>query len=164
MKNDFDSKAKPVVTPEQRRIVNDELLKGMRLNDYQARVDLCLQKGGDIDTSTWDNRTPLMIAVTMNSVARVDYVLTKDPDLFKKDKDGKNVFDLANKIEDFVSRQKIMDRLLRALPDGVTLPGQSAPNVTAVTEEDDGISVSKPIRYRGKPPPPGGGTGGGFNL
>lgn len=165
MKNDFDSNAKPAVTAEQRRIVNDELLKGMRQGNYQERVDLCLQKGGDIDTSTsWEKRTPLMIAVTMSDVSRVEYVLTKNPDLFKKDKDGQNVFDLANnKVENFPTRQKIIDRLLRALPDGVDAPVKN-PAATAEAEGEEGISVSKPIRFRGKTPPANGNTGGGFSL
>lgn len=169
MKNDFDSNAKPAVTAEQRRIVNDELLKGVRLGDYQERVDLCLQKGGDIDTATsWEKRTPLMIAIMMGEVARVEYVLTKNPDLFKKDKDGQNAFDLANgKVENYGIRQKIIDRLLRALPDGVAPPIKGpAATVTAPAdaEDDDGISVTKPIRFRGKTPPANGNTGGGFSL
>lgn len=168
MKDDFDSITKPAVTPEQRRIVNDELLKGVRMGNYKERVDLCLQKGADINTATgWDKRTPLMIAVTMGDVARVEYILTKDPDLFKKDKDSHNAFDLANNnIEDYGTRQKILDRLLRALPDGVAARGQPVPvsQPSAAAEEDEGISLSKPIRFRGKPQPPGGKTGGGFNL
>lgn len=165
MKNDFDSNAKPAVTAEQKRIVNDELLKGVRMGNYQERVDLCLQKGGDIDTaSNWEKRTPLMIAVTMSDVARVEYVLTKNPDLFKKDKDGQNVFDLANnKVENFPTRQKIIDRLLRALPDGVAAPLHT-PATAADAEGEEGISVGKPIRFRGKTPPANGNTGGGFSL
>jgi len=170
LKNDFDSIAKPAVTPEQRRIVNDELLKGVRMGNYKERVDLCLQKGADINTATsWEKRTPLMIAVTMGDAARVEYILSKDPDLFKKDKDSQNVFDLANnKIEDYGTRQKIMDRLLRALPDGAPVPGRAPsdakPAAGAEAEEEEGISLSKPIRFRGKPPSPGGKTGGGFDL
>lgn len=165
VKDDFDSIAKPAVTAEQRRIVNDELLKGVRQGNYQERVDLCLQKGGDINTaSSWEKRTPIMIAVTMSDVARVEYVLTKNPDLFKKDKDNQNVFDLANnKVENFATRQKIMDRLLRALPDGAEAPLRK-PAPAAADVDDDGISVTKPIRFRGKTPPPHGSAGGGFNL
>jgi ankyrin repeat protein len=168
LKDDFDSNAKPAISAEQRRIVNEELLKGLRMDNYEARIELCLQKGADINTATsWEKRTPLMIAVIVEDVARVEYILKKDPDLFKKDKDGQNVFDLANsKIENLATRRKIMDRLLRALPDGAAVPvSGKTPVVTPdAAEDDDGISVTKPIRFRGKPQKPNGNAGGGFSL
>ncbi len=167
MKDDFDSNAKPAISAEQRRVVNEELLKGLRMDNYEERIELCLQKGADINTTGWDMRTPLMMAVVMGDVARVEYILTKDPDLFKKDKDSQNVFDLANgKIENLATRRKIMDRLLRALPDGVAVPVSGKAPVVApdADEDDEGISVTKPIRFRGKPQKPNGKAGGGFNL
>lgn len=166
MRDDFDSSAAPAVTAEQRRIVNAELLKGMHMDNYKERIDLCLQKGGDIDTCGWDKRTPLMLAVVKGDVRRVEYVLSKKPDLFKKDKDGYNVFDIANNINDYIMRQQVIDRLLRALPDGVTVPGHKLSNAVpaAQAEEGEGISLSKPIRLRDKQPPSGGKPNGGFNL
>jgi ankyrin repeat protein len=165
VKDDFDSNAKPAISAEQRRVVNEELLKGLRMDNYEERIELCLQKGADINTTSWDKRTPLMMAVVMSDVARVEYILTKDPDLFKKDKDSQNVFDLANgKIENIATRRKIMDRLLRALPDGGAVPVSGKTPAVAQDADDDGISVTKPIRFRGKPQKPNGNASGGFNL
>lgn len=154
---------KPAISHEQQVLVNDELLKGVRMTDYAERMNLCLQKGADIDAVNWEKQTALMIAVRMASPGRVTFILKKNPDLFKKDKNSNTAFDLANACTDASTKKQMMDMLLKALPDGASYNGQkAAPDAPdPVPTDDRAITVSKPIRLSGKQTPK---PGGGFKL
>lgn len=154
----------PMISREQQELVNNELLKAVRMSDYTERMNLCMQKGADIDAVNWEKQTPLMLAVKMASPTRVTFILKKNPDLFKKDKNGSTAFDLANGCTDTSTKKQMMDLLLKALPDGASYKGQDNTVETQPDPQadDKGISVSKPIRLSGKQPVSK--PGGGFTL
>lgn len=160
------------ISAEQQRIVDRELLEAIQQTDYVDRFNLCLKKGANINATDWAGRTPLMLAVSRGQATRVGFVLAKNPDLFIKNNDGLNAFDLAKKINDNGDKKSVMDKLLTALPDGAAdtvsknFDRAAEPAPTAAEAEDDsGIKVSKPIRLNQKGPKNGGnGTNGGFRL
>lgn len=155
---------KPTISHEQQVLVNDELIKAVRMSDYAERMNLCMQKGADIDAVNWEKQTPLMLAVKMASPTRVTFILKKNPDLFKKDKNSNTVFDLANACTDTSTKKQMMDLLLKALPDGASYKGQdnSVDTQPDPVANDKSITVSKPIRLSGKQPTSK--PGGGFKL
>jgi ankyrin repeat protein len=162
---------KKKISAEQQRIVDRELLEAIQQTDYIERFNLCLKKGANINATDWAGRTPLMLAVGRGQAARVSFVLTKNPDLFIKNNDNLNAFDLAKKINDSDNKKNVMDKLLAALPDGApetvsqNFDRAAEPALPEAAEEDGGIKVSKPIRLNQKGPKTGGnGPNGGFRL
>jgi hypothetical protein len=158
------------ISAEQQRIVDRELLEAIQQTDYVDRFNLCLKKGANINATDWAGRTALMLAVSRGQASRVGFVLAKNPDLFIKNNDDLNAFDLAKKINNPNNKKDVMDKLLGALPDGApdTVSknfDRAAEPAPAETEDDNGIKVSKPIRLNQKGPKEGDkGPNGGFRL
>ena len=145
------------ISEMQQKIVDDNLISAVGTNDRE-KIELCLKKGADINArwEGWENRTPLMIATAYSRPDLVDFILTKNPDLFAKDKNGKSVFDLCEEVSDTATKKKINRALLAALPD--PQPGQ-APLADDNPARDGEIAVLKPIEldHRKK-------SGGSFQL
>lgn len=154
---------------EQAKIVDALLLQAVEQADYQ-RIDLCLQKGADIDTRNDRGRTPLMMAVWLDNPTLVQFLLARQPSLFLKDNSNKNAFDLLANVSDVTKRQKITNILLQALPDHVrkrtsnpveaaalaeaevaVQPANDTGNVATATD----ITVSKPLVLPARHPPKG---------
>jgi ankyrin repeat protein len=144
----------------------------MNMSDRNDRIDLCLQKGADINARDKDGLTPLMLAVIKRRTGLVKFLLTKNPDLFATDKYGRTAFDfLPAAGQDADTRKALSGLLLGALPDAGARKG-AAP----VQEKDaagafndiatqEGIRVGKPITVAGKnDSKKTGGGNGGFKL
>lgn len=146
---------------DQAKVVDALLLQAVEQRDYD-RINLCLQKGADINAvNAGDGRTPLMMAVWAEAPPLVEFLLAKKPALFLQDNAGKNAYDLISDCRDEVKRRKITDLMLRALPDhvrgGAENPAEAArlaeefaaaaapaPDTGNVTTGAD-ITVSKPL-------------------
>jgi len=156
------------ISADQQRIVDRELLEAIQATDYVDRFNLCLKKGANINATDWAGRTSLMLAVNRGQAARVGFVLAKNPDLFIKNNDGLNAFDMAKKINDTANKKSVMDKLLAALPDGApdtvakNFDSAAEANPPESAEDESGIKVSKPIRLNQKGPKSG--NNGGFRL
>ncbi|MEZ0225624.1 MAG: ankyrin repeat domain-containing protein [Alphaproteobacteria bacterium] len=135
------------ISEAQQKIVDTNLVNAVSSNDRE-KIELCLKKGADINArSSWYNRTSLMMAVAYGREDTVVYLLTKNPDLFLKDSEGKTVYEIVNDIRDSAVQKKINRLLLAALPDcAPAAPEASA--AEAVTQED--IQVLKPITLQPK--------------
>jgi ankyrin repeat protein len=156
---------KQQITPDQQRIVNEEMFAALDSSDFVNRIDLCLRKGADINARNEHSQTPLMRAVWKESPQRVRYVLGKKPDLFLKDSRGRTAFDLNKETRDVSFRDTITGLLMQAMPDGAPKQGQAAPSVPAAAVPETGEDILLPpsvnIKNRKKP---GGGPSGGFRL
>lgn len=132
------------ISEMQQKIVDNNLVAAVAAGDAE-KIDLCLKKGADINARWvgWHNRTPIMIAAGYARADLVEFVLTKNPDLFLRDVNGKSVFDITEEISDAATKKKINRLLLTALPDPVTAaPEHPAPQGAV---QNDEIPVFKPI-------------------
>lgn len=139
----------------QQKIVDDNLIRAVGENDRE-KIELCLKKGSDINARGGSNRTPLMIAVNSWRVELVEFILTKNPDLFLKDNNGKTAFDLAEDISDAATKKKINRALLTALPDAAA---PAAPVTDDQPASSGEIPVLKPIEFDHRKK-----SGGSFQL
>ena len=153
----------------QYKIANDALIEAVSERNTD-RIDLCLKKGADINTRNAGGRTPLMMAVWFESPGLLEFILSKNPDLFLTDNSGRTAFDLLKEANNNTSRQKMTDILLAAMPDA---PGHEDTAPAAGNDADDktegfnevatrkDVRVARPITL--SPRKPGGGEGG-FKL
>ncbi len=121
------------VDPEQRRIVNENLLQAVEAYNSDL-INLCLQKGADINTRNIDGRTPLMMAVWKDNTSLVRFILSKRPDLFLKDTTGKTAYDLIKNVTDADTKRAITLVMLQALPDAPPITNPTLDNVIALSE------------------------------
>ena len=140
------------ISEAQQKIVDTNLISAVASNDRE-KMELCLQKGADINArASWYNRTPLMMAVAYGREDTVVFLLTKNPDLFLKDSEGKTIYEIVDTISDSATKRKINRLLLAALPD----VAPATPEISAgATETQEDIQVLKPITLQ---PKKGGGT------
>jgi ankyrin repeat protein len=103
---------------EQAKVVDGALFDAVEKGDFE-RVNLCLQKGADIDARNASQRTPLMMAVWYENARMTQFLLSKRPSLFLKDKEGKTAYDLIRQVRDSSKQVTITDLMLRALPDHI---------------------------------------------
>lgn len=144
------------ISEVQQKIVDTNLVTAVSSNDRE-KMELCLKKGADINArSAWYSRTPLMMAVGYGREDTVVFLLTKGPDLFLKDSEGKTVYEIVNDIRDSDVQKKINRLLLAALPD-VTPARPEASAEESVTLKED-FPVLKPITLQPKK------GGGSFQL
>lgn len=107
------------MTPEQQRTVNRYLIDSVMSFDM-ARFHLCLQKGGDIKMrEEGTGRTLLMIAIVRHPgcPSWAQTMIDKGCEILAVDKSGRNAFDIADAISDANWRKKMVETLLKALPD-----------------------------------------------
>ena len=140
------------IPEEQAKVVDRLLLESAEAANYE-RINLCLEKGADIDARNANGRTPLMIAVWNERTELVQFLLGKAPALFLRDNSGKSAFDLIADVRDGGRREAITDLLLRALPDharragtpveAAALAEAEAKEAPVATGSD--ITVSKPL-------------------
>jgi ankyrin repeat protein len=144
------------ISEAQQKIVDTNLISAVSSFDRE-KMELCLKKGADINArSSWNNRTPLMMAVAYGREDTVVFLLTRNPDLFLKDSEGKTVYEIVNEIRDSSVQKKINRLLLAALPDvSPAAPDVSAEESVTLKEE---IPVFKPITLQPKK------GGGSFQL
>lgn len=119
--------------PEQRRIVNENLLAAVDKYDSDI-MNLCLQKGADINTRNADGRTPLMIAVWKDNPSLVRFILSKQPDLFLKDNSGETAYDLIKRVNNAETRRTITVIMLQALPNAPPMANPTVDDVIALAE------------------------------
>ena len=155
---------KPQITPDQQRIVNEEMFEALDASDYSDRIDLCLRKGANINARNGEGQTLLMRAVWKESPARVRYVLGKKPDLFMKDDRQRTAFDLNKETRNTSSREDITRLLMLAMPDGAPKHGQSAPESSAALRESGEDILLAPLANVKNRKKSGGGPTGGFRL
>jgi ankyrin repeat protein len=143
------------ITDMQKNIANENLVEAAQTDDRE-KIDLCLRKGADINARwrSYYNRTPLMIAVMYSRADLTAFILSKNPDLFLKDSEGKTVFDICNELSDNSKKRAINKLLLEAMPDAGNAPA-SAP----LAETKDDIAIMKPIELGSRRKP-----GPSFNL
>lgn len=142
---------------QEKEFVNEALLSAVQAND-QKLVELCLQKGGDINTRDGYQRSLFMIAATRTrNVPLAKFLLKQKPDLLLKDEDGHTVFDVVNSSRfgsDYPDTQeKLRIMLLETFPDARSEEPQ----------QDNSLAIERPIsarRIRLLPK----NKGGGFNL
>ena len=125
--------------PEQRRIVNENLLAAVDKYDSDI-MNLCLQKGADINTRNGDSRTPLMMAVWKDNPNLVRFILSKQPNLFLKDGSGKTAYDLIKNVNNADTRRAITLIMLQALPDAPPLQNPTVDEVISLAE----VEAAKP--------------------
>jgi len=146
----------------QFEIVNRNLIEAVNDGDM-SRINLCLQKGADINTrnATQQERTPLMMAVVRGRIPLAEFLMAKGADLLAKDKAGCTVYELVANVQDWETRGKMNTILLKALPD--MQPGAARPVTAAqLAETKDDITVMKPLDVsKGKNPQA---PGKGFSL
>lgn len=123
------------VNPEQRRIVNENLLAAVDKYDTDI-VNLCLQKGADINARNGDGRTPLMIAVWKDNPSLVRFILSKQPDLFAKDNSGETAYDLIKRVNNADTRRNITVIMLQALPNAPPLRDLTLDDVIVLAEKE----------------------------
>ncbi|MCC7036890.1 MAG: ankyrin repeat domain-containing protein [Alphaproteobacteria bacterium] len=123
------------IDPEQRRIVNENLLAGVDAYNTDL-INLCLQKGADINTRNADGRTPLMMAVWKDNPSLVRFILSKQPALFLKDNSGKTAYDLIKNVNNAEVKRTITMILLQAMPDAPPLRDPSVDEVIALAEAE----------------------------
>lgn len=146
--------------PEQRRIVNENLLQAVDKYDSDI-INLCLQKGADINTRNADGRTPLMIAVWKDNASLVRFILSKQPDLFLKDNSGETAYDLIKRVNNAETRRTITVIMLQALPNAPPMANPTLDDVIALAEAQaakspaakEHISAPKTASFGNKPPP-----------
>jgi ankyrin repeat protein len=146
--------------PEQRRIVNENLLAAVDKYDSDI-MNLCLQKGADINTRNADGRTPLMIAVWKDNTSLVRFILSKQPDLFLKDNSGETAYDLIKRVNNAETRRAITVTMLQALPDAPPLQNPTVDEVISLAQaeaakprpERERISAPKTASFGNKQPP-----------
>ena len=134
------------ISEMQQKIVDDNIIAAVAACDTE-KIDLCLRKGADVNArwTSWYGRTPIMMAAGYGRADVVEFLLTKNPDLFLKDSNGKTVFDIAEELSDAATKKKINRALLSALPDAVqSAPGPRAPDGAV---QNDEIPVFKPIEF-----------------
>lgn len=127
------------VNPEQRRIANENLLAGVEAYNTDL-INVCLQKGADINTRGSDGRTPLMIAVWKDNPSLVRFILSKQPQLFLKDNSGKSAYDLIKSINNAEVKRTITMIMLQAMPDAPPLRDPTVEEVIALAE----VEAAKP--------------------
>lgn len=121
------------IDPEQRRIVNENLLAGVDAYNTDL-INLCLQKGADINTRNADGRTPLMTAVWKDNPSLVRFILSKQPELFLKDNSGKTAYDLIRNVNNAEVKRTITMIMLQAMPDAPPLANPTVDDVVALAE------------------------------
>lgn len=151
------------IDPEQRRIVNENLLAGVDAYNTDL-INLCLQKGADINTRNADGRTPLMMAVWKDNPSLVRFILSKQPALFLKDNSGKTAYDLIKNVNNAEVKRTITMIMLQAMPDAPPLRDPSVDEVIALAEAEaakpqaarEGVAAPKTARFGNKavPKPP----------
>ncbi|TAL37258.1 MAG: hypothetical protein EPN97_05375 [Alphaproteobacteria bacterium] len=141
----------------QQKIVDENFIGGVNANDRE-KMELCLKKGADVNARwpAWSNRTALMIATARGREDTLAFLLSRNPDLFLKDSDGKTVFDIVGEISDTATRKKINLLLLSALPDANPAAPEASPEESVTLKED--FTVLKPISLQPKK------GGGSFQL
>ncbi|MDF3025583.1 MAG: hypothetical protein K0R10_2944 [Alphaproteobacteria bacterium] len=127
------------VNPEQRRIVNENLIAAVEAYDTDL-INLCLQKGADINTRNANGRTPLMMAVWKDNPSLVRFILTKQPELFLKDNSGKTAYDLMQSANNAEVKRNITMIMLQAMPNAPPLRDPTVEEVIALAE----IEAAKP--------------------
>lgn len=152
------------LSPDQLRIVNEELFTALPAPNYAERIDLCLKKGADINARNTSGRTPLMEAVWKESPARVRYLINKGAALFLKDSSNRTAFDLNKETRDSSAKLEISQILLRAMPDATpgAKPAAAAPEPAPPAANND-ITLAPPLQVKNRKKPAGG-PGGGFKL
>ncbi|HYD17704.1 MAG TPA: ankyrin repeat domain-containing protein [Patescibacteria group bacterium] len=125
---------RPEIDPEQYRIVNENLLAAVEAWDADL-INLTLRKGADINARGNNNRTPLMMAVWKDNPGMVRFILSKNPDLFLKDGDGKTAFDLLRSVNSADTRRTLTLIMLQALPDAPPMRDPSTEEVIALAEQ-----------------------------
>jgi ankyrin repeat protein len=141
------------ITDQQRAIVNRNLTEAV-INDDRPMIELCLQKGADINTRNngWYDRTPLMTAVAYRRTGQVEYLLAKKPDLFATDSQGSSAFDIAEQLDDRNTKKAILTLLLKELPDGAaaaekTPAAEPDAEPAAGAEAGRDVTLLKPIEF-----------------
>lgn len=151
------------ITPEQQRIVNEEMFEALDSTNYDERISLCLKKGADINARNPWGQTLLMRAVIKDSPARVRFVLAHKPDLLLKDRQGRTVFEINKENRHY--RNEITELLMKALPDGKAQPAGLRQEAAAQPEAPRGgdIPLAPPLNVKNRKKG-GGGPAGGFRL
>lgn len=148
------------INPEQRRIVNENLIAAVDSYNVDL-INLCLQKGADINTRNAESRTPLMMAVWKDNSNLVRFILSKQPDLFLKDASGKTAYDLIKNVNNADTRRAITMIMLQALPDAPPLQNPTPDDVIILAEAEaakprpqkERIAAPKTASFGNKPPP-----------
>lgn len=156
---------KAPISADQQRMVNEEMFRALDESNYNDRIDLCLQKGAQIDALNGEGKTLLMRAVWKESPARVRYLISRGANLFVKDARGRTAYDLNLETRDVSSRNNITQQLLSAMPDGRGAAVSAAPaeQAPAAPKPSEDILLSPPLNIKNRKKP-GGGPSGGFKL
>lgn len=123
------------INPEQRRIVNENLIEAVEAYNTDL-INLCLQKGADINTRNGEGRTPLMTAVWKDNASLVRFILSKQPDLFLKTPAGKTAYDFIKNVQSGDTRRVITMIMLQALPDAPPLQNPTVDEVISLAEAE----------------------------
>lgn len=159
---------KAPISTDQQRMVNEEMFRALDESNYAERIDLCLQKGAQIDALNGEGKTLLMRAVWKESPARVRYLINRGANVFVKDPRGRTAYDLNLETRDVSSRNNITQQLLSAMPDGRSAPANQTPaaqagQTPAAPKASEDILLSPPLNVKNRKKP-GGCPMGGFKL
>ncbi len=149
------------INPEQRRIVNENLIEAVEAYNTDL-INLCLQKGADINTRNGEGRTPLMTAVWKDNPSLVRFILSKQPDLFLKTPAGKTAYDFIKNVQSADARRTITMIMLQALPDAPPWRDHEPEDVILLAEKEavkaqaaakERVAAPKTASFGNKPAP-----------